>query len=483
MSAPPEARPTTDPAAPPPQAPPRRRRRLWWLLPLAPVAPVVAAWVILYASGDARLKRALDETDRLDPHWHLADVLAEREPVPDEENGALVSIAARKKMPVQWPVWDMPPSIGGESEGPLAAALQALKPNQTLSDEELCEVSAELDRAADALEEARKLAGMPRGRFNITYSKDFISTLLPNIQDARGVAYVLQYDAMFRAMMGDFDTALRDCLALVNCARSVGDEPMLIPQLVRMAIRAIAVGQAERALAQGEPGAEAMAALQRAFEREAEEPLIAWALRGERAGMDQFMQSLQDGHLSIKQMQGMLAGGPNSRGHTGEELLLYLPGTKVNARATLLERMNRMIEISKLPPEEQVEPLKKEQATLAKEPLLVREIMPAVEKVSEAERRTRGLLRCAAAGLAAERYRQKHGRWPETLDDLKGEFLDAVPRDPYDNRPLRYRRDDDGAVIWCLGKDRTDDGGDRAKLNTYKDGTDVGFRLWDVGKR
>jgi hypothetical protein len=31
--------------------------------------------------------------------------------------------------------------------------------------------------------------------------------------------------------------------------------------------------------------------------------------------------------------------------------------------------------------------------------------------------------------------------------------------------------------------DERDDGGDRATLNTYKEGTDVGFRLWDVDKR
>ena len=145
--------------------------------------------------------------------------------------------------------------------------------------------------------------------------------------------------------------------------------------------------------------------------------------------------------------------------------------------------MTRLIEISKLPPDEQIEPLKKEKATLAKEPLLVRELMPATEKVAEAERRTRGLCRCAAAGLAVERYRQKYGRWPEKWDDLVDEFLSRVPKDPYDNKPLRFRNDGEGVVIWCLGMDFTDDGGDRVTLNTYKAGTDAGFRLWDVNKR
>ena len=156
----------------------------------------------------------------------------------------------------------------------------------------------------------------PRGRYPIVYSKNYISTLLPHIQHARSVAYVLQNDALFRARPTT-STAPLTPAALVNNARSIGDEPMLIAQLVRMAIRAIAVGQAERTLGQGEPSPEGLAALQRALEEEAEETLLLWALRGERGGIDQFMQTLQNGGTSVKQMQGLLAGpgreGPETR--------------------------------------------------------------------------------------------------------------------------------------------------------------------------
>jgi hypothetical protein len=252
-----------------------------------------------------------------------------------------------------------------------------------------------------------------------------------------------------------------------------------------MAIRAIAVGQAERTLGQGEPSVDGLAELQKAMEEEAEEPLLRIAMRGERGGMDRLMGSLQDGGTSVKLMKGMMGGGITQQQNRwfGEEALLYLPGAVSNNRAALLEHMNKLIEISQLPPEEQAEPLEALQRSLRKEPLLVRELLPATEKVAEAERRTRALLRCAAAGLAAERYRRKHGRWPEGLDDLKGEFLREVPLDPYDSKPLRYRKDGEGIVIYAIWKDRQDDGGDRATLNTYKDGTDAGFRLWDVDKR
>jgi hypothetical protein len=472
-----------DDLPPPPKR--RRWRRLLWLL--VPLALVAAAWVYMYFASDRRLAQAVAEAERTDPHWRLDDIVAERDTIPDEENGALTVLAAKAKKPAQWPWWESsppPPRVANAELSPWDA-MRDLKPNEALPDWARDVMRPEMELADGAIREARKLADQPRGRFAITYSKDYISTLMTGIQDARGTASLLNYDAWFRAKSGDLEGALISCRALVNTARSIGDEPTLIAQLVRMAIRAIAVGQTERTLGQGEPPVAELAALQKAMEEEAEEPLLRFALRGERGGMDRLMQALQDGDTSVKLMKGMLAGGitQQQKRWAGEEVLLYLPGAVTNNRAALLEYMNKLVEISKLPPVEQAERLEELEKSLRKEPLLVRELLPATEKVAEAERRTRALLRCAAAGLAAERYRRQHGRWPDSLDDLKGDYLREVPLDPYDGKPLRYRKDGEGVIIYAIWKDHQDDGGDRATLNTYKDGTDVGFRLWDVDKR
>src|SRR5262249_49309120 len=74
--------------------------------------------------------------------------------------------------------------------------------------------------------------------------------------------------------------------------------------------------------------------------------------------------------------------------------------------------------------------------------------------------RTRALLRCATVALAAERHRINRGEWPRVLADLVPEHLASVPLDPFDAAPLRYRRTDTGAVIYSVGSDGRDDGGD-----------------------
>jgi hypothetical protein len=86
-------------------------------------------------------------------------------------------------------------------------------------------------------------------------------------------------------------------------------------------------------------------------------------------------------------------------------------------------------------------------------------------------------LRCARVALAAERYRQKHGNWPQSLADLAPQYVPAVPLDPFDGKPLRYRRTDRGAVVYSVGEDGRGDGSDPDTLRG------VVFKLWNVDQR
>jgi hypothetical protein len=92
-------------------------------------------------------------------------------------------------------------------------------------------------------------------------------------------------------------------------------------------------------------------------------------------------------------------------------------------------------------------------------------------------------LRCAVAALAVERYRLARGAWPPDLAAVVPAFLKEVPLDPYDGRPLRYRRGADGVVVYSLGPDGADDQGALDRSSKPPDGSDVGFQLWDVEKR
>jgi hypothetical protein len=66
----------------------------------------------------------------------------------------------------------------------------------------------------------------------------------------------------------------------------------------------------------------------------------------------------------------------------------------------------------------------------------------------------------ARVACALERYRLKHGGYPESLDALAPQFIAKLPHDIITGRPLKYRRTDDGQfVLYSVGWNETDDGG------------------------
>jgi hypothetical protein len=69
--------------------------------------------------------------------------------------------------------------------------------------------------------------------------------------------------------------------------------------------------------------------------------------------------------------------------------------------------------------------------------------------------------RVVVTAIALKRFQLKHGKLPETLNDLVPEFSPAVPIDPNDGKPLRYHPNTDGSyLLYSVGDDGKDDGGD-----------------------
>jgi hypothetical protein len=85
-------------------------------------------------------------------------------------------------------------------------------------------------------------------------------------------------------------------------------------------------------------------------------------------------------------------------------------------------------------------------------------------------------------GIACERFRLKHDRWPTALADLCPQFLPAVSLDPFDGEPLRLAAQDDGIVIHSVGTVQRNSSVpvDRPGL---PEGVEVGFRLWNPDAR
>jgi len=69
------------------------------------------------------------------------------------------------------------------------------------------------------------------------------------------------------------------------------------------------------------------------------------------------------------------------------------------------------------------------------------------------------LQRVAQTAVALRLYRRERGHYPERLDELVPKYLPSVPVDPFDGKPLRYKRLGRGFKVWSVGQNMKDEGG------------------------
>jgi hypothetical protein len=84
--------------------------------------------------------------------------------------------------------------------------------------------------------------------------------------------------------------------------------------------------------------------------------------------------------------------------------------------------------------------------------------------VIEIQRNTH--MNAARVALAVERYRLVKGELPEDLAILVPQFMESIPIDPFDGKPLKYKKLDLGFVVYSVGADEQDDGGKERQSGT-----------------
>lgn len=452
----------------------------WRLLHLAslllPVALLLAWYGHLRNVNERDLQAAFAEVDQLDPGWRREELEARRREVPDTENSAFQHARILALLPREYPKLE-------QAVHDPELRLYELPPDQQPSEEQVRRLRALLGEVPDAVAAARRLTEMPRGRFPTVYLADGVTPNLERTHQVRQVSNLLSHDATLRAHDGGIDGALASCRALLHAGRTVGDEPAFVAQLVRLAVQYQGVRQIERALAQGEASESALAALQQTLQTEDPGAALLHGLRGERALLDEHLQSIQQGRSTLSYFGGQPPQGVLRFWPLDEEILLLLAGSLNGSRALLLRYQTEIIESVKTAPEQNQATAFAPGGAIPALPRPVAMLLPSTYHMYQAVLRGQALVTTGLVAVALERYRRAHGQWPASLAELVPAYLERVPADPYDGKPVRYLRAANHVVVYTLGPNGLDDKGVLNRQNPQAPSTDLGLQLWDVASR
>ncbi len=423
-------------------------------LALAGVGLLLVFGLVLLLDGHivaaCRLSALLGELDASDPRWRAEDLMSDLASIPAGENGALLVEAALPSRPDWWPLRLSMDDFAVRFEPPYLFA-----------DEQMQRLDDQLRPAlADRLA-GRVVAAFPHGRhpLRVALTQGRPGWCRSGVSGTEMFADLMSLDSLERAQRGDIRQAILSARACLNAGRYLADEPYLRSQSIRRNVEGRAFLCIERALALGEAADAELAEVQAALRPCTRTTGLARSMRAERVWSDQLVGDL----ILVRQSAWPAAVSPR------------VWEAAVRARPELLRHTTRLVAAAELPPHEQAAA----EAAIEREregfgPLL-QALAPRLEDERSFARRGLASARAMMALVGCERYRLKHGRWPDALGDLVPAFLADVPTSPFDGGPLRFRRRADGVTVDAVYWERTD--GERdADL-------DIGYRLWDKEKR
>ena len=383
---------------------------------LALVAAAAVVWLVLFRFGNSGLQGRIAALRAAGDPVSLKDLA--RPAVPAEQNAASFLFLAQNDVDAinktLSPVYDGAGYRQGKlSESDRTAIRRAL---------------AAHPKAIPLLEQASACPDFD-AQLNYTGGPSVLMTnCLGKMQGFRGVANLLRARAYLLAAEGNPTVALGSCTLLFRLTRLYEREPpLLVTYLVTAASRSLGVETANVVLRSGAVDQTAHAELEKEF--------------AATDGLEGYRRALRDERAF------------------GIESFDAIPGAGLNPflsrdRCEHLDQMADQLALAEKPFAEVLPALLRiKQGKSASQPLTGL-VMPAVLKAREAMDRVRAQMRCLRVLNALMRISSLDAK----LSDL-GLPAEATT-DPYNGSPLHIKRVAGGWLIYAVGENLTDDGGD-----------------------
>lgn len=323
-----------------------------------------------------------------------------------------------------------------------------------------------LEVARPASNEIEILAARPAARFPILY-EDGYNASLEHIGYLMGIARFLSLRVSAEAAAGQGNSAEADVILMLRLAETTKTERFLISHLVRAAILKIATSSVWEGIERGCWNDTQLAEIEQKLAAVDLSHGLADALRGERAAVnDESERGARSGGLFdlVKIIAPMAPGSLEE--YVVKALCAICPrGWVYSDRAFYNRSMQRAIECAEASPLRDFSTSLQVELAAMGEPaiyfhLLARGALPGIFGTDRNFAETEARLREARIACALERFRLKHGEYPESLAPLAPDFIAALPDDPMTNQAFHYRRDAPGDfLLWSVGWNDTDDGG------------------------
>jgi hypothetical protein len=314
----------------------------------------------------------------------------------------------------------------------------------------------------------------------------------------RNLTRALCFRAQIQAVKGEYSQAFDDLIVCYKFGRLTGHgEKTIVEQLVGIGIQARAASNICEILSHYPVPSEELAVLQADFaEAQASQEFGIRLLFEKLAIHDEIQRCFTEdrlggGHPYLRRLQDLSGGGgmgeipPNAL----PVRILFFHPNKAETRQDADEYYDFFEEISKMSPAElklKSIDLNKKLESMIKGNIFLNIMAPALGKVYRTSYRFKAEVQSVPVIIAALRFKIGKGHYPEDLAELQQfGYIKEIPIDPFSDQPLVYKRTEDNFILYSVGFNFKDDGGqvyrdEKGKVRLWGDEADAVF--WPVQK-
>jgi hypothetical protein len=322
-------------------------------------------------------------------------------------------------------------------------------------------------------------------------NNDTMSVLLPHLKEYKNIARILCWKACFSASGGNCLQGFENIITTYKLGKHIKTEPILIEQLVGIAIENLSAQNLRQILSKYNIDVLELRKLQDELSAITQNETFRMNFKAERmCGYDAIQRTFTDdvfgGHIYLKEF-GKLMGEVSGANDIQEQVfwanlaifhaLFIQPGKKETLKASD-EIYDCYDKLSVLTPFEQRSMeanIHEKIQELANKNMFLAMIYPGFDKIAGLAYRNKAEIQATTTIIAIIRCKQENGTYPDKLEQLldKG-LLKEIPLDPYSDKPLVYKKSENGFTLYSVGSDFVDNGG---KMGVDKKGKP---NLWDI---
>jgi hypothetical protein len=454
---------------------PAATRRRWWRRGVRSVLWIFVALVILHIGerqlGEATWRRYREDAQRRGVKLRIADYVPPA--VKDSENFAAIPVIGRayNNTGAEESFFLPDPKIRKSQEkggpfGNLVSVRDGMVVAHwipTPSAEVAADVLQGMQRMEPELDQIRAAVSRPSARYPVNWQTGALGTDTSHLTTLQKAGKAFSTRACALLALHRSADALEDWRCIMRIQRSLEHEPTHICALVRMAVFSTGVAVVEKGIVADAWSDAELEAISDEVSKNDPLGALELSINSERAKYNDSYEAIAVwGSSSTK-------GEFDSRNDLTFAMFIMLDvlprGYWRQNQVTYNKLADLQLEPSSAPgvAGRGDDNVSKEKERLSSGPILqYRSFLARMAFHGASSRFFRWHAQIGALRLscALARYRHRHGDFPETIDTLVPEWIDAIPHDVMDGQPLRYRRSADGACeIWSVGDNRIDEGG------------------------